>query len=160
MVELKFGDVVYGNAKPANVEIVIGDAPIAVKDVHVVVPEHVTDVVATLAKVFTPEKYGMLPTTADDDVERPVKDSVGVAPPDDCIGNVPVTDVTAAVRKPASLLNQESLTDDEAIVETIPFDPVKAKPCVSDGRNSCELNVDDAVEKRPAENPIVVPVAL
>ena len=27
--------------------------------------------VATLAKVFTPEKYGMLPMTADDDVERP-----------------------------------------------------------------------------------------
>ena len=44
-------------------------------------------VVATLAKVFTPEKYGMLPTTADDDVERPVKE---IALPVTEIGNVEV----------------------------------------------------------------------
>ena len=64
------------------------------------------------------------------------------------------------VRNPASLVNHESLTDDEAMVETIPFDPVKAKPCDSDGKKSDELKVEDAVEKRPFEKPIVVPVAL
>lgn len=31
------------------------------------------EVVATLAKVFAPEKYGMLPTTAAEEVERPLK---------------------------------------------------------------------------------------
>ena len=62
--------------------------------------------------------------------------------------------------KLVSLLNQDSLTDDEAIVETIPFDPVNAKPWDRDGRNSAELNVELAVEKRPAEKPITVEVAL
>jgi len=39
------------------------------------------------------------------------------------IGYVPVL-----VKKPASLLNQESLTDDDAIVFTCPLVPVYAKP--------------------------------
>lgn len=69
-----------------------------------------------------------------------------------------MTDVTADVMKPASLLNQDSLTDDEAIVETRPFDPVNAKPCARDGSNTDELNVDDAVENRPFRNPTVVDV--
>ena len=34
----------------------------------------------------------------------------------------------AKVENPASLLNQDSLTDEEAMVETNPLDPVKAKP--------------------------------
>ncbi len=42
----------------------------------------------------------------------------------------PVSDV----RKPASLLNHDSFTDDEAIVETIPLLPVNAKPCDSPDR--------------------------
>ena len=33
-------------------------------------------------------------------------------------------------------------------------------PCVSDGRNRDEENVDDAVENRPLVNPIVVDVEL
>ena len=37
------------------------------------------------------------------------------------------------VRNPASLLNHDSFTDDEAIVDTSPLLPVNAKPCVSDG---------------------------
>ena len=37
-------------------------------------PEHVTDEVATFANVLAPEKYGMLPTTAADVVERPPND--------------------------------------------------------------------------------------
>ena len=32
------------------------------------------------------------------------------------------------VRKPLSLLNQESLTEEDAMVFTCPFVPVKAKP--------------------------------
>jgi hypothetical protein len=59
-----------------------------------------------------------------------------------------------------SLLSQESLIDDDAIVCTNPFDPVKAKPCERLGRRRVELNVEDAVEKRPFENPIVVEVEL
>ncbi len=38
------------------------------------------------------------------------------------------------VRNPASLLNHDRFTDDEAIVCTSPLLPVNAKPCVSDGR--------------------------
>ena len=36
--------------------------------------------------------------------------------------------------KPESLLNQDSLIDDEAIVLTCPFVPVYVNPCDSDGR--------------------------
>jgi hypothetical protein len=64
------------------------------------------------------------------------------------------------VRKLASLLNQDSLTDDEAIVCTIPLVPVNAKPCDSEGRNRDELNVDEAVEKIPPPNPMTEVVAL
>ena len=66
----------------------------------------------------------------------------------------------ADVVNPASLLNQDSRTDDEAIVETIPFDPVNAKPAVSDGRKRDELNVDEAVEKSPLWKPMAVDVEL
>ena len=58
-----------------------------------------------------------------------------------------------------SLLNHDSLIDDEAMVETIPFDPVYAKPCERDGRQRDDPNVDEAVEKRPA-NPMTVEVEL
>ena len=33
------------------------------------------------------------------------------------------------VRNPASLLNHDRFTDDEAIALTAPFDPVNRKPC-------------------------------
>ena len=64
------------------------------------------------------------------------------------------------VRNPASLLNHDNFTEDEAIVETSPLLPVNAKPCVSPGRNREDENVDDAVENRPLVNPIVVDVEL
>ena len=44
--------------------------------------------VATLAKVFAPEKYGMLPMTAADEVERPLNEMAPV-PLLYAIGNVP-----------------------------------------------------------------------
>jgi hypothetical protein len=66
----------------------------------------------------------------------------------------------ANVENPASLLNQDSFTDDEAIVCVRPFDPVKRKPCVRDGRKNVELNVDEAVEKIPELNPMTEVVAL
>ena len=46
------------------------------------------------------------------------------------------------------------------IVETIPLEPVNAKPCVSDGRNRLDENVDEAVENSPPVNPITVEVEL
>jgi hypothetical protein len=48
------------------------------------------------------------------------------------------------VRNPASLLNHDNLTDDEAIVCTSPFVPVYVNPCVRDGRYREDENVDDA----------------
>ena len=64
------------------------------------------------------------------------------------------------MRKLESLLNHDSLIDDEAIDDTRPFDPMNEKPCDRLERKRDELNVDEAVENRPAENPMVVPVAL
>ena len=63
-----------------------------------------------------------------------------------------------AVMNPASLLNHDSLIDDEAIVDTNPFVPVYVNPCVRDGRYRDDENVDDAVENSPLVNPIVVDV--
>jgi hypothetical protein len=83
VVELKPTPGVYGKAKPEALAIVTGDEPMTVKAEHVVAPEQVTEVVATFAKVFGPEKYERLLITAADDVERPVKERVGVLPPDD-----------------------------------------------------------------------------
>ena len=51
-------------------------------------------VVATFANVLAPLKYGMLPMTAAVDVERPPKVRFGVEPPEEMIGQVPVTAVT------------------------------------------------------------------
>ena len=52
----EIGVVVDSPVPPPVDEIVIGDAPIAVKGLQVVFPEQTTDVVATFANVFTPEK--------------------------------------------------------------------------------------------------------
>src|SRR5450631_3110509 len=57
-------------------------------------PEKLWLVVATLAKVLTPLKYARLPCTAAVEVERPPKEMVGVLPPLEMIGQVPVTLVT------------------------------------------------------------------
>ena len=64
--------------------IVIGVAPITVKDEQLVPLVHVAEVVATLAKVFAPEKYARLETTATDDVDNPSYES---ALPVNLIGN-------------------------------------------------------------------------
>ena len=50
--------------------------------------------VATFAKVLALEKYGMLPTTAAVEVERPPKEIAGVVPPLLMIGKVPDTEET------------------------------------------------------------------
>ena len=60
--------------------------------------EHVSDVVATFAKVFGPEKYGIFPFTAAEVVERPPKvivPDVVIVPP--TIGQVVPTDETDAL---------------------------------------------------------------
>ena len=57
--------------------------------------------------------------------------------------------VPVFVMNPASLLNQERLTDDDAIELAFPADPMYAKPCESDGKYTDDPNVDDAVVKIP-----------
>jgi hypothetical protein len=54
--------------------------------------------------------------------------------------------VNGNVEKLASLLNQDSCTDDEAIELTLPAEPMYANPSVSDGRFNVPANrdVDDA----------------
>ena len=46
------------------------------------------------------------------------------------------------VRNPASLLNQDSLIDDEAIVFTLPFVPVYVNPCARLGSDRVPANSD------------------
>jgi hypothetical protein len=67
--------------------MVIGDAPITVNPEQLVPIVHVAEVVATLAKVFGPEKYERFPTTAADEVPSPENES---ALPETAIGNVAV----------------------------------------------------------------------
>ncbi len=76
--------MVNGKAKPVALEIVTGDEPITVNAVQVVEPEQVTEVVATLAKVLLPEKYGIFPMTAALEVDNPSNES---ALPVNRIGN-------------------------------------------------------------------------
>ncbi len=61
---------------------------------------------------------------------------------------------------PASLLNQDSCIDDEAIVFTLPFVPVYVNPCASDGRKKFPDCVDEPTEKYPLSRPSVVDVEL
>ena len=53
----------------------------------------------------------------------------------------------------------DASVDDET-VETIPFDPVYAKPWDRDGKKRLLLKVEEAVENNPFWNPIVVEVEL
>ena len=79
----------------------------------------------------------------------------------DVVADCPVAGcVNGSVINARSLLNHDSLIDDEAIVDTNPFVPVYVNPCVRDGRYREDENVDDAVEKIPLVNPIVVDVEL
>ena len=55
---------------------------------------------------------------------------VADCPATGCVNSSPV----ALVMNLLSLLNHDSLTDDDAMVETRPFVPVNANPCDSDGR--------------------------
>jgi hypothetical protein len=89
VVELKPAPASNGKAKIAGVLMVTGAAPIAVKEVQVVVPLQVTDVVATLAKVFGPEKYERLLITPADEVPNPLNER---ALPVTAIGKVAVND--------------------------------------------------------------------
>ena len=72
----------------------------------------------------------------------------------------PVFDVNGNTVNPASLLNQDSCIDDEAIVLTLPFVPVYVNPCDRDGKKKFPDCVDDAVEKYPLSRPSAVDVAL
>ena len=74
--------------------IVIGDGPMAKNDVHDAAPEQETVVVAMLVIEPTPEAYTTPPLTRFVVVESPDHEMTGVAPPDERIGYVAVTDVT------------------------------------------------------------------
>jgi hypothetical protein len=68
--------------------------------------------------------------------------------------------VNGNVPKLVSLLNQERLIDDDAIVFTFPFVPRYVKPCESAGRKKLPDCVDEAVEKNPPVRPRTVEVEL
>ena len=76
------------------------------------------------------------------------------------VSNVEDAAPASDVKNPASLLNHDSLIDDEAIVLTSPLLPVYVKPCVRDGRYTDDPSVDEAVEKKPPVRPSVVDVEL
>ena len=57
--------------------------------------------------------------------------------------------VKALERNPASLENQESLMEDDAMVWVRPLEPVYKKPWVRDERKREEEMVEEAVEKKP-----------
>jgi hypothetical protein len=63
--------------------------PTTVNPVHETPLPQVADDVETLPKVFAPVKYGMLPTTAAEDVERPSNPTVE---PVTVMGQVPETE--------------------------------------------------------------------
>jgi hypothetical protein len=101
------------------------------------------------------EAYWKEPSVVDEFVNicRPVNVFVSARSVDDA---APERDV----RKPASLLNQERFTEEDAIVFTVPPVPMYAKPCDKDDSRSDELNVEDAVEKRPPVKPMTLDVEL
>ena len=147
--------------------IVIGAEPNATNPVHDVEPEHDTVVVAVVPTTPVEPMYAT-PCPRDDSRRGP--ENVDEAVENRPLVNPIVVDVLLYpactvngkpdVENPASLLNHESCTDDEAIVLTCPFVPVYVNPCASDGKKKFPDCVDEAVEKNPLSRPSVVPVAL
>ena len=145
--------------------IVIGAEPNATNDVHDVEPVHDTVVVAVVLTSPPVPRYAT-PCPSDDSRSGP--ENV-----DDAVENIPLVNpivvdvllypacvVNGNTVNPASLLNHDSCTDDEAIVFTLPFVPVYVNPCASDGKKKLPDCVDDAVEKNPLSRPSVVDVLL
>ena len=106
---------------------VVADPPICAPNVpdDEILPLTARDVVATFANVFTPEKYGMLPTTAAVDVDSPLNPTVT---PPRVIGHVteilfcfPFSVVCRSVPfrdiVPANRLVVEAVANDEYIVD-------------------------------------------
>jgi hypothetical protein len=94
------------------VKLIVLAAPRALKPVHVIFPEQPIDVVATFANVFTPEKYGIFPTTAADEVESPPK-------------------LSAFPLIPLTIIGQVGIRVEIYVVvstERVPFDEVFTKP--------------------------------
>lgn len=71
------------------------------------------------------------------------------------IGYVPVV-----VMNPASLLNHERFTDDDAIGCTNPVEPVYRNPCAKEERRNADDIVEEAVDRNPLRNPRVDVVEL
>ena len=145
--------------------IVIGAEPNATNDVHDVEPVHDTVVVAVVLTSPPVPRYAT-PCPSDDSRSGP--ENV-----DDAVENIPLVNpivvdvllypacvVNGNTVNPASLLNHDSCTDDEAIVFTLPFVPVYVNPCASDGKKKLPDCVDDAVEKNPLSRPSAVDVLL
>ena len=90
--------------------------------------------VATFAKVFAPEKYGILPTTPAVDVERPLNPSVA---PESVIGHVAEIVACLLLKVVQSVVERSPLFDALAvgrlkvIVEPLPV-IVKSVPLVDD----------------------------
>ena len=71
-------------------------------------PAQVTEEVAVLAKVFTPEKYGMLPTVAGEEVESPLKPRVA---PERVIGQVALIVACLLLKVVQSVPERRPLTE-------------------------------------------------
>lgn len=99
--------------------------PTSVPIVPVIVngPENEWVVVATFANILTPEKYGILPTTAAVEVERPLKPKVPVVvivPP--VIGQAVAIDVTEPVPQVTQeiVIGEEPSVTAPAVTDTTP----------------------------------------
>ena len=73
-------------------------------------------VVATFAKVLAPLKYGMLPTTAAVEVERPEKE---IAEPDTAIGKVPEMEPSFELKVPQSVLERRPVRVADAFWKSV-----------------------------------------
>jgi hypothetical protein len=63
--------------------------------------------------------------------------------------NVVAVPPSCEPRVPDDVIEPPTASDDVAAVETFPFDPTKATPCVRDGNCRVPLSVVDELENRP-----------
>ena len=110
----------------------------------VVAPEYKRPLVPTLSvPTVRDERYRLLPKVDEAVEKRPLNPMTVV------VELYPVLTVNGKEAKLESLLNQESFTDDEAMVFTLPLVPVYAKPWERDERKRSFEMVLEAVEKKP-----------
>jgi hypothetical protein len=128
--------------------IVTGEEPMIVKPEHETEPEQAADVVAIVETSPVEPTYvrpceSEVSRSADENVELAVENNPPPKPMAVEVELYPTFTVNGKAYdvNPASLVNQESFTVDDAIVFTVPFVPRYAKPCASDGRLNDPVNL-------------------